>query len=232
MRDGEDGNDGLFVVFEGIDGAGTTTQAARYASFLRSRRRMVHVTGEPSGGPMGSLLRLMLKQRVNLPSDHREATMTLLFAADRIDHLDSEICPHLRDGYVVISDRYELSSIIYQSIGIEDDAERAKFVSWIRECNKHAMQPDITIVIDVDPDVAEHRRRMRGGASDLYEVPDLQARLARAYLRAEELVGKDRLIHVDGNGDVDSVTTAVVQALADYVKTGPLSSKRRPHSID
>ncbi|HRI72558.1 MAG TPA: dTMP kinase [Polyangium sp.] len=221
MRDGDDGNDGLFVVFEGIDGAGTTTQAARYASYLRSRRRLVHVTGEPSGGPMGSLLRLMLKQRVTLNSHHRESTMTLLFAADRIDHLESEICPHLRDGYVVISDRYELSSIIYQSIGIEDEAERKKYVSWIRECNRHAMSPDITIVIDVDPDVAEHRRRMRGGASDLYEEPDLQARLARAYLKAEDLVGHDRLIHVDGNGDVDSVTAAVTKALAEYVREAP-----------
>jgi len=221
MRDGEDGNDGLFVVFEGIDGAGTTTQAARYAAFLRARRRLVHVTGEPSGGPMGSLLRLMLKQRVTLPSQHRESTMTLLFAADRIDHLESEVCPHLRDGYVVISDRYELSSIIYQSIGIEDDAERKNCISWIRECNRHAMKPDITIVIDVDPDVAEHRRRMRGGASDLYEEPDLQARLARAYLKAEEIIGKERLIHVDGNGDVDSVTTAVANALAEYVRAAP-----------
>jgi dTMP kinase len=221
MRESDDGNDGLFVVFEGIDGAGTTTQAARYASFLRSRRRLVHVTGEPSGGPMGSLLRLMLKQRVTLPSHQRESTMTLLFAADRLDHLESEICPHLRDGYVVISDRYELSSIIYQSIGIEDEAERKKFVSWIRECNRHAMQPDITIVIDVDPEVAEHRRRIRGGASDLYEEPVLQARLARAYLKAEDLVGGDRLIHVDGNGDVDSVTAAVSKALADYVREAP-----------
>lgn len=218
MREREDGNDGLFVVFEGIDGAGTTTQAARYASFLRSRRRLVHVTGEPSGGPMGSLLRLMLKQRVTLNTHHRESTMTLLFAADRIDHLESEICPHLRDGYVVISDRYELSSIIYQSIGIEDETERKKFVSWIRECNRHAMRPDITVVIDVDPEVAEHRRRMRGGASDLYEEPELQARLARAYLKAEELVENDRLIHVDGNGDVDSVTAAVTNALANYVR--------------
>jgi len=218
MRDGDDGNDGLFVVFEGIDGAGTTTQSARYAGYLRSRRRLVHVTGEPSGGPLGSLLRLMLKQRVTLPSHHRETTMTLLFAADRIDHLESEVCPHLRDGYVVISDRYELSSIIYQSIGIEDETERKKFVSWIRECNRHAKQPDITVVIDVDPEVAEHRRRMRGGASDLYEEPDLQARLARAYLKAEDFVGSDRLIHVDGNGDVDSVTAAVTKALADYVR--------------
>ena len=144
--------------------------------------------------------------------------MTLLFAADQIDHVESDICPPLRDGYVVISDRYELSSIIYQSIGIEDDAERKKFVSWIRECNRFAVQPDITIIIDVDPDVAEHRRKMRGGPSDLYEEPELQARLARAYLAAEEIIGNERLIHVDGNGDVDDVTKAVTKALSEYVR--------------
>ncbi|MDC0741998.1 dTMP kinase [Polyangium mundeleinium] len=221
MREAEDGNDGLFVVFEGIDGAGTTTQAVRYGSFLRGRRRLAHVTREPSGGPMGSLLRLVLTQRVNLPSRHRDSTMALLFAADRLDHIETEVAPHLRDGYVVISDRYELSSIIYQSIGIEDEGARADMIAWIRHCNRHALKPDITVVVDVDPEVAAQRRRARGGASELFEEPELQARLARAYLEADKIIGGDRLVHVDGNGDVDAVTAAIIRALEPYVKEGP-----------
>lgn len=221
MREAEEGNDGIFVVFEGIDGAGTTTQAARYASFLRGRRRLAHVTREPSGGPIGSLLRLALTQRLTLPSRHRDPMMALLFAADRIDHIESEVAPHLRDGYVVISDRYELSSIIYQSIGVEDVEERKKFVSWIREANRYALRPDVTIVVDVDPETAEQRRRARGGASELFEEPELQTRLARAYLRAEEITPDARIVHVDGNGDMDSVTSAIIHALAPFVREEP-----------
>jgi len=218
MRDSEEGNDGLFIVFEGIDGAGTTTQASRYASFLRGRRRLAHVTREPSGGPIGSLLRLALTQRLTLPSRHRDEMMALLFAADRIDHIESEIAPHLRDGYIVISDRYELSSIIYQSIGVETEAERKELVSWIRTTNRCALQPDVTIVVDVDPDVAAQRRRARGGASELFEEPELQSRLARAYIRADEYTPNDNIVHVDGNGDVDSVTSAIIHALAPFVR--------------
>jgi dTMP kinase len=221
MRDIEEGNDGLFVVFEGIDGAGTTTQAARYASFLRGKRRLAHVTREPSNGPIGSLLRLVLTQRITMPSLHRDAAMALLFAADRVDHIESDIAPHLRDGYVVISDRYELSSIIYQSIGVEDEAERRKFIAWIRECNRYALRPDVTLVVDVDPETAAQRRRARGGASELFEEPDLQARFARAYLRADEITPGDHIVHVDGNGDVDTVSASIILALAPYVRESP-----------
>lgn len=217
MRETNEGNDGLFIVIEGIDGAGTTTQASRIASFLRSRRRLVHVTREPSGGPIGSMLRLVLTQRLTMASTNRDAAMALLFAADRIDHIETEVAPHLRDGYVVISDRYELSSIIYQSSGVADETERKELIQWIRSCNRYALRPDLTIVVDVDPDVAEDRRRTRGGASELFEEPELQARLARAYLKAEEIVPQDRIVHIDGNGDVDSVTQAILKALEPFV---------------
>lgn len=221
MRETNEGNDGVFLVIEGIDGAGTTTQASRIASFLRGRRRLVHVTREPSGGPIGSMLRLVLTQRLTMASRNRDAAMALLFAADRIDHIETDVAPHLRDGYVVISDRYELSSIIYQSSGVANDVERKELIQWIRSCNRYALRPDLTIVVDVDPDVAEDRRRARGGASELFEENELQARLARAYLHAEEIMPDDRIVHVDGNGDIDSVTQAILKALEPFVREKP-----------
>jgi dTMP kinase len=220
MRQPDEGLDGVFVVFEGIDGAGTTTQSQRYASWLRGRRRLAHVTREPSGGPMGSLLRLIITQRVNLPGTHRDAAMALLFAADRLDHVQAEIAPHLRDGYVVISDRYDLSSVIYQSMSVEGP-DRTAMAAWIRECNRYARRPDVTVILDVSPDVAAQRRRTRGGASELFEEADLQARFARAYLEAEAYLPGDRIVHVDGDKDVDEVTAAVLEALAPYVKEEP-----------
>src|SRR5438105_1638319 len=121
MQEHADGHDGVFVVFEGIDGACTTTQAELYARYLRQKKRLVHVTREPSGGPVGSLLRLVLTRRIAMASGAHAETMALLFAADRLDHVETEVLPLLREGYVVLSDRYDLSSILYQAVtaGVE-----------------------------------------------------------------------------------------------------------------
>ncbi|WP_437781833.1 dTMP kinase [Sorangium sp. So ce1097] len=210
---------GVFIVFEGIDGAGTSTQAERYAEHLRAARRMVRVTREPSSGPVGSLLRLMLTHRVSLPSARQAEVMALLFSADRLDHLGAEIEPLLRDGYVVISDRYDLSSLAYQSTtAAGGSGERGYILQWIRELNRHALRPDVTVVIDVAPETAERRRRARGGAEELFEQTELQARLAEAYRRAEELVPGDRVIHIDGGAPVEEVARAIVEALGPIVE--------------
>ncbi|WP_437636607.1 dTMP kinase [Sorangium sp. So ce854] len=210
---------GVFVVFEGIDGAGTSTQAERYAEHLRAARRMVRVTREPSSGPVGSLLRLMLTHRISLPSARQAEVLALLFSADRLDHLGSEIEPLLRDGYVVISDRYDLSSLAYQSTtAAGGSGERGEIVQWIRDLNRHALRPDVTVVIDVAPEIAEKRRRARGGAEELFEQTELQARLAEAYRRAEELVPGDRVVHIDGGGPVEAVAREIAAALGPIVE--------------
>ena len=221
MHDAGDASDGVFVVLEGIDGAGSTTQCARYGSHLRGERRLVHITREPSTGPVGSLLRLILTRRIALPADKQAEAMALLFAADRLDHVASEIEPYLRDGYVVISDRYDLSSLAYQSITAAA-GDAAASVEWIRALNRHARRPDVTVVLDVSPDVAEQRRRARGGAAEIFEETELQRRLAEAYRHAEAFVPGDRLIHVNGDGDEDAVAAAVAAALA------PIVSPRAP----
>jgi dTMP kinase len=215
MRDSFVGYDGVFIVFEGIDGAGTTTQSERFAARVRAKKRTVHVTREPSSGPIGSLIRLVLTERLTLPSMKNAEMMALLFAADRLDHIECDIAPHLRDGYVVVSDRYDLSSITYQSAtAARDDAE---LLGWIRTLNKHARRPDVTLVLDVSPDVAAARRRARGGARELFDDADLQARLAAAYRRAEELLPGDRFVHVDGDADPDTVERSVAAALERYL---------------
>src|SRR4051794_39705484 len=110
---------GRFIVLEGIDGAGTTTQTARLVDRLRGDgKTAVKITREPSDGPIGSLVRQVLTGRIVSPGGRAPGwtTMALLFAADRMDHVESEIEPFLLSDGVVVSDRYDASSLAYQSV--------------------------------------------------------------------------------------------------------------------
>ncbi|HEY0463820.1 MAG TPA: dTMP kinase [Polyangiaceae bacterium] len=206
---------GLFVVLEGIDGCGSTTHAKLLAKTLKSRGLEVLLTCEPSSGPIGSLIRQVLQRRLFVPDatgprNFDWSTMALLFAADRMDHLDSTIAPALRTGAVVISDRYDLSSLAYQSVTAHSGSDP---IPWIRQLNAQALRPDLTIVIDVPAEVAEERRRTRGGVEEMFEARELQARLATVYARAEELVPSDQLIHVPGVGEVGEVASRVFESV-------------------
>ena len=212
-------HDGYFIVIEGIDGAGTTTQCERYAAHLRGKRRQVHVTHEPSDGPIGSLLRLGLGGRVALGASNQAQVMALMFAADRLDHVSHQVTPFLRDGAVVISDRYDLSSIAYQSATAPQAiASSGDFEAWVRTLNKYAPRPDATVVLDVAPEEADRRRRARLGALELYEETELQKKLSELYAEAERLVPGDTIVRVDGNADADTVARAIAAALAPIVE--------------
>lgn len=211
-------NRGLFIVVEGIDGAGTTTQIELYAQHLRARGRKVHVTREPSTGPIGTFIRNVLTGKVQLPSSPAFDLMAHLFAADRLDHVRGEIEPALRDGAVVISDRYDLSSLAYQSVSSDLALPAHEIVAWIRSLNRFARRPDVTLVVDVAAETAAKRRRARGAPEDLYEVEALQARLAKAYAHAEALVPGDRVVHVRGDGDIETVAALLREALEPFVE--------------
>lgn len=211
---------GRLIVIEGVDGAGTTTLAARLTERCRARRMAVFQTNEPSSGPVGALVRQALSHRFVVHTELGSAapgwkTMALLFAADRLDHLESEIMPALRDGVTVISDRYDLSSLAYQSAvaGLDDPAGAASSVAWIRTLNAHARRPDLTLVLDVPAEVASRRRRERARAAELYEDEALQVRLVEAYARAEHLVVGDHVVHLDATRSIDEVLAAAEAAL-------------------
>ena len=206
---------GVFVVVEGIDGSGSTTHTKLLGKALRQRGLKVVETCEPTSGPIGSLIRQVLQRRLFVPdaSGPREfawSTMALLFAADRMDHLDSTIVPALRDGAVVLSDRYDLSSLAYQSVTAPNGD---KVVPWIRELNGAALRPDLTIVIDVPVEVAEERRRARGGMEEMFERRELQTKLCAVYGEAERLVPQDRVQHVLGVGAASDVASNILNAV-------------------
>jgi dTMP kinase len=138
----------LFIVLEGIDGSGTTTQLDRLAGHLSARGRRVHATREPSAGPVGRLLREILLGGHRLPdgSPADGRAMALLFAADRRDHLRREIEPALAAGIDVVCDRYLLSSLAYQG----EEAERG----WVAELARDVRPPDLTLLLDLPVSVA------------------------------------------------------------------------------
>lgn len=211
---------GAFVVIEGIDGAGTTTQVAELASHLRSVGRAVRTTREPSDGPVGSLVRQVLSGRVVVPGGGRApgwATMALLFAADRMDHVESEIEPFVASGGVVVSDRYDASSLAYQSVTSGDAAGEA--VEWIRSLNRYARRPDLTIVLTVDAEDAARRREQRGEAVQLYEQNEVQRALAAFYNDLPKHLPKDRIAMVDGSRSRAEVTADVVRVFEHHFPT-------------
>ncbi len=200
---------GRLVVVEGIDGAGTTTQVARLTARLRSRGVAVHATREPSDGPVGTLARQVLTGGTARPVGWTPgwAMMALLFAADRMDHVDSEIDPHLARGAVVVSDRYEASSLAYQSLSVGAPAGEA--IEWIRAINRHSRRPDLIVVLDVPSELAAERRARRGGAAELYEQDAMQRALAAFYRELPRHMPGERIAMVDGTGTVESVEERV-----------------------
>jgi dTMP kinase len=206
--------EGHFIVIEGIDGAGTTTQVQQLCERFQGRGLPALPTREPTAGPVGFLIRQALTHRLVVPGIHGGRppswkTMALLFAADRLDHLEAEILPNLLDGVTVISDRYDLSSLAYQSATAPE--ESGEVLGWLRAINRHARRPDLTLILDVPPAVASQRRRNRAQASELYELDELQDRLAEAYRGAEALVPGDRVVHIDGSRSIAEVAEAIAE---------------------
>jgi dTMP kinase len=199
------GRRGRFVVLEGLDGAGTTTQARLLGEALRAAGRRVHVTAEPSGGPVGALVRQVLTRRVAGPEGGFDpAALALLFAADRLDHVACEIAPKLQAGVDVISDRFTLSSLAYQGLTTGE-------VGWVDRINALAAVPDLTIFLRVRAALAFRRRQAVTADREIFEVSAFQKRVARGYDRAiQHLRGQgQRIAELDGEESVDAVAAAV-----------------------
>lgn len=210
-----------FYVLEGIDGAGTTTQAQALAHHLRRKGRQVLVTREPSVGPVGALIRQALTHRFVVPGPSgstapSQDTLALLFAADRLDHLQTEILPALYRGVTVICDRYDLSSMAYQSVTAPNpDAQ----VEWLRALNDRALRPDVTFVLQVSAETAASRRALRGEATELFEVDEMQEKLVRAYQRAGRLMASDEVRNINAEVPFDVVTASLERQIDQWEET-------------
>ncbi|NOD48445.1 MULTISPECIES: dTMP kinase [unclassified Ruegeria] len=201
---------GLFLTFEGIDGSGKSTQARMLADQLRLQGHEVVLTREPGGSPGAEEIRRLVLE--GDPDRWSAETELLLFTAARRDHLERTIEPALAAGKVVICDRFADSTRMYQGLS------RGDLRSLVDQLHNLMIgrEPDMTLLIDMDPETGLSRAKGRQGTEERFEDfgPDLQKKMRAGFLAlADEF--SDRFRVVDGNRDVDSVAqdvTDIVQA--------------------
>jgi dTMP kinase len=195
------GKKGIFIVIEGLDGSGKTTQATLLSKQLEQTYKVL-LTAEPSRAKIGTFIRdCCLYEDKRLPTEAE----ALLFAADRIEHMYSEVKPALEEGKLVICDRYIYSSLAYQgSAGLS--------LEWIKTINARALQPDISIFIDVPPRrVIERLQRKKS----VMETLETQMKVREVYLK---YVAKGELIRVDGDKPKEALAEELYAQVSGLLK--------------
>ena len=196
---------GAFICIEGIDASGKTTQAHRLVRNLRRRGLDAVYTTEPSTGEIGKLIRdhvLNRKKRVQV------AVEALLFAADRVDHVDKEIKPALQKGKIVICDRYVYSTLAYQGAADLD-------LNWIEQINQFALVPNMALFLDVSPEVVIERMQSKSEKS-VMETLKNQRRVCEVYLK---MVKEGRLMRIDGNKPVNAVAADILRVVVEFLES-------------
>lgn len=184
---------GIFLCLEGIDGCGKSTQAKLLAEWLTSRNKEVVLTAEPTRGPIGKLIREILRGKIACTP----LAEAFLFAADRSWHLENVIKPALRQGKIVVCERYISSSLAYQPArGVPERI--------VREINRHFPRPDLEILIDVPPELC--LRRLRKSLDNFERDYSLQERVRKNYLR---LFKRNHQPIVDGSGSANEVAEEI-----------------------
>ena len=193
---------GVFICIEGLDASGKTTHAHRLVRNLRRKGFDALYTTEPSRGEIGRFIRKHFYDRERRVPSVVEA---LLFAVDRVDHVEKEIKPMLERGKIAVSDRYVYSTLAYQgATGLD--------IKWIEEINRLALPPNLAIYIDVPPEIVVKRIRRK---KDVMERLDTQRKVRAIYMK---FVKNGKLVSVDGNRRKDEVARDILTVVLSFLK--------------
>lgn len=199
---------GLFISFEGIDGCGKSTQAKELRRRLQERGHIVHLTREPGGSTGAEDIRALVLE--GEPDRWTPEVETLLFTAARRDHLDRTIRPALDQGQIVITDRFADSTRVYQG------ATRGDLRGYVDALHDLCVgvEPDITILLDIDPEIGLRRAFDRAGTELRFEQfgVQMQRDMRAGFLELARAHPK-RFCVIDASGDMDSITAQIWDAI-------------------
>jgi len=182
---------GKFIVFEGIDGAGLSTQAFLLQEYLKKKGFEVVLTKEPTNNLIGGLIRAGLKKEWKTSA----RALQLLFSADRSHHLEFEILPALEKGKIVISDRYFFSTIAYGMLELEKE--------WLKALNSKFLIPDITIILDVPVEVSLERIGKGRSNTEPFEEREKLEKVRENYIELSKEY--ENCFVVDASKSIDEV---------------------------
>ena len=181
---------GKLIAIEGLDGAGLTTQAVLLRNHLMQKYSVV-LTKEPTDGLIGGILRSSLRREWKTDNQ----TLQMLFAVDRSHHLITEIEPALKEGKIVITDRYILSSLAYGMIGMP--------MSFLTQLNSTFRKPDVTILLDTQPAVCLERIKKSRHHLELFEDEQKMTAIRKNFLAIKNYFPETYLI--DGNSHFENI---------------------------
>jgi dTMP kinase len=204
--------DALFISFEGPDGSGKSTQAEMLSRALRERGLPVVHTREPGGTPLGELVRHIFLTPGGVPMT--PLAMAMLLSAQRTQHVNDVIRPALEAAKIVVTDRFADSTRAYQGYGMGLGLEAIETLTALAT---DGMNPDITVYIDVEPEVGLARVASRGGANRLdQENLEFHRRARNGYL-ALMRTQPQRWLYIDGTPSPDEVHAAVLRSIESRI---------------
>jgi len=193
---------GIFVCIEGLDGSGKTTHAHRLVQNLQKMGFDAVYTTEPGRGELGKFIRAsVLQGKKRVP----RVVEAVLFAVDRVEHLEKEVKPALVEGKVVVSDRCVYSSLAYQGAAGLD-------LEWIEEINRFAFPPDLVLYLDVPPEVVVKRIRRKKSVMERLET---QRKVKQVYMK---FVDNGKLKPIDGDRKKPEVEQNILNVILDFLE--------------
>ncbi len=186
------------IVIEGVDGAGTTTQAKKLA-----RETGMYYTFENTNGLVGRKVDEMIKD-----GSYSAEAVALGFACDRLIHIEEEVIPKLEKGIDVVMDRYYYSSLVYQSLAGAD-------YNWIKELHREVPIPDLCVILDADLDTVVERLEKRNGLNNnIFEKKKFLKNVITGY-KSLEMKLQDEIVYIDASRSIDEVFQDVYKVVRE-----------------